>query len=257
MAAKTVRIFPTRASRDASMSDFKAGTTIRDYDGVMAKYHQQIFAIDVAVGMIRDELEKSGVADNTVVIFSSDNGFFCGSHGYGSKVLPYEESARAPLIVFDPRHKNSRKELRCGALTGNIDFAPTMLELAGLPIPRNMDGKSLLPLLEDPQGGNTHESMPLINVWGPRATHSLAIITRNSKYILWNYAADGFEPAEELYDLSEDPLELKNIAGKSGHRDLLSSMRKKYDAAVEAWKQEAVPYHRYQPFGSFFERKEQ
>ena len=70
----------------------------------MAVYHQQVFAVDVAVGMIRKALVDHGVADNTVVIFTSDNGFLCGSHGYGSKVLPYEESSRVPLIVYDPRH---------------------------------------------------------------------------------------------------------------------------------------------------------
>ena len=103
------------------------------YDEVMATYHQQIYAIDVAVGMIREALEEQGVADNTVIIYTSDNGFFCGSHGYGSKVLPYEEASRVPLIIYDPRHPNSGKQLRCDALTGNIDFAPTILKLAGLP----------------------------------------------------------------------------------------------------------------------------
>ena len=113
--------------------DWKYST---DYDAVMAKYYQQIYAIDVAVGMIRDALEASGVAKNTVVIYTSDNGFLCGSHGYGSKVLPYEEASRVPLIMYDPSHSNSGKQLRCDALTGNIDFAPTMLELAGLEIPQ-------------------------------------------------------------------------------------------------------------------------
>ena len=80
-----------------------------DYDRVMADYYQQIHAIDYAVGMIREALQSAGVADNTVIIYTSDNGFFCGAHGYGSKVLPYEESSRVPLIMFDPRHENSGK----------------------------------------------------------------------------------------------------------------------------------------------------
>ena len=103
----------------------------RAYNAVMGRYHQQIYGIDVAVGMIRDALEKCGVAGNTVIIYTSDNGFLCGSHGYGSKVLPYEESSRVPLIVLDPRHENSGKRLRSDALTTNVDFAPTILELAG------------------------------------------------------------------------------------------------------------------------------
>ena len=101
----------------------------------MAKYFQQIYAIDVAVGMIRKAVGEAGIASNTVFIYTSDNGFMNGSHGYGSKVLPYEEASRVPLIMFDPRHANSGKKRRCTALTGNVDFAPTILELAGLPIP--------------------------------------------------------------------------------------------------------------------------
>ena len=89
-----------------------------NYDEVMALYYQQIYGVDVAVGMIRDALEANGVADDTVVIFTSDNGFFNGSHGYGSKVLPYEESSRVPLLMYIPGHKNSGEELRCDALTG-------------------------------------------------------------------------------------------------------------------------------------------
>ena len=82
-----------------------------EYDAVMARYHQQVYGIDVAVGMIRDALKKYGVEQNTVVIYTSDNGFLCGSHGYGSKVLPYEESSRVPLIIYDPRHPVSGTEV--------------------------------------------------------------------------------------------------------------------------------------------------
>ena len=102
------------------------------YDEVMRKYHQLVYGIDQAVGMILEALKETGTAQNTVVIYTSDNGFLCGSHGYGSKVLPYEESVRVPMIIFDPRHVSAGKRLRSDALTGNIDIAPTILELAGL-----------------------------------------------------------------------------------------------------------------------------
>ena len=150
--------------------------------------------------MIRESLEEQGVAENTVIIYTSDNGFFCGSHGYGSKVLPYEESARVPLIIFDPRHANSGKKQRSRALTGGIDFAPTMLKLAGVPVPGNMDGTDLMKLYQDPEA-SIHESLALINVWGPTPTHALAVVTEDMKYIHWSYAAPGFEVTEELYHL--------------------------------------------------------
>lgn len=223
------------------------------YDEVMAKYFQQIYAIDYAVGMIRDAVSAAGVADNTVIIYTSDNGFMNGSHGYGSKVLPYEESARVPLIMFDPRRSNSGKKLRCKALTANIDFHPTIMELARLPVPGNVDGISLLPLYDDPtQGG--HTSLPLINVWGPKEVHSLAVVTTEWKYVYWPYAEGDFEATEELYHLAIDPLENINQVARESNHESLNQMRAAYDQWVQHWKEHAVPYHNYQPFGQLFER---
>ncbi len=223
------------------------------YDEVMATYHQQIHAVDVAVGMIREALEKHGVADNTVVIFTSDNGFFCGAHGYGSKVLPYEEASRVPMIMFDPRRPNSGKKLRSDALTGNVDFAPTMLALAGVKVPEGMDGKSLLPLYEDPNAA-THESLPLINVWGSPAAHSLAVVTKDEKYIYWPWAEGEFKATEELYLTGRDPLELKNEVKNPEQARTLKEMRKRYDGVVERWKAEAVKHNDYERFGVLFDR---
>lgn len=225
-----------------------------DYDCVMAQYYQQIYAIDVAVGMIRDALSKHGVADNTVILYTSDNGFLCGSHGYGSKVLPYEESSRVPLIVYDPRHPNSGRQLRCAALTGNVDFAPTILDLAGLPRPANMDGRSLMKLYDDPSA-KIHDWLPLINVWGPEAVHSLSIVTRDWKYIYWPYANGDFTPTEELYDTQNDPLEMTNLIDSPQDAPMLQTLRTIYDGtAVKNWKANAVPYHDYARFGTIFDR---
>ncbi len=231
--------------------DWKYST---DYDSVMAKYYQQIYAIDVAVGMIRSALEKTHQAKNTVIIYTSDNGFLCGSHGYGSKVLPYEEASRVPLILFDPRHSNSGKQLRCQALTGNVDFAPTILELAKLDSPQSMDGKSLLSLYDNPTS-SIHESIPLINVWGPEKAHSLAVVTKDWKYIYWPYGGEDFQPTEELYHTSKDSGEMVNIALKNNATEVLTPMRKLYDLRVAHWKAFAVPYNDYQQHGILFDRK--
>lgn len=224
------------------------------YDEVMATYHQQIYAIDQAVGMIRKALEEAGVADNTVVIYTSDNGFLCGSHGYGSKVLPYEEASRVPLIIFDPRHANSGRQLRCAALTGNVDFAPTILELAGVPVPSQLDGKSLLPLYDNPKA-STHQTLPLINVWGPSPVHSLGVVTADAKYVFWSYAEGEFQETEELYDLANDRLELENQVANSDHRKTLVKLRRHYDNYVRDWRQRGVRYNNYEKFGTIFDRK--
>ncbi len=224
------------------------------YDEVMATYYQQIYGIDVAVGMIRQAVIDSGEAANTVIIYTSDNGFLCGSHGYGSKVLPYEEASRVPLIMFDPRHENSGKKLRCGSLTGNIDFAPTILSLAGVEIPGNVDGKDLMQLYDDPTG-TIHDALTLINVWGPNRAHSLAVVTGEWKYVNWPYDQGEFVRAEELYDLKNDRLELENLATNESTVSELKMMQKLYDQAVEHWQDNSVPYHNYQQFGDWFSRK--
>lgn len=224
-----------------------------NYDEVMAKYYQQIYAIDVALGLIREELEAQGVADNTVIIYTSDNGFLCGAHGYGSKVLPIEESSRAPLMIYDPRSSTAGRGLRSSSLTGNIDFAPTILELAGLPVPENMDGVSLLPLLENPSV-DVREQLAFINVFGPPATHSLTAITKDMKYTYWWYGDENMEPTEELFHLGKDPLEMTNLASNPEAASLLKKMRARYDEELERWKSESVPFHRYPQYGTIFDR---
>lgn len=222
------------------------------YDETMALYYQQIYAIDVAVGMLRKALEDSQVAENTVIIYTSDNGFLCGSHGYGSKVLPYEEASRVPLIIFDPRHASRGKGLRCDALTGNVDMAPTIMKLAGLSPTEQLDGRDLSVLLDDPKA-EVHAYLPLINVWGPKAVHSFAAVTRKAKFVYWPYAEGEFEATAEVYDMQNDGMELHNLIDRPEYAELVSEIRNTYQTALEDWKQDAVPFHGYQRFGTIFD----
>ena len=245
--------FSKQSKQDRQYERFYSWNYADKYDEVMATYHQQIYAIDVAVGMIRKALQETGSAKNTVIIYTSDNGFFCGSHGYGSKVLPYEESSRVPLLIYDPRHTNSGKKLRTSALTGNVDFAPTILRLAGLSIPENMDGKDLMKVYENPRISH-HSSLPLINVWGKAPTHMLGIVTEKMKYLYWGYAGEGFNVTEELYNLKKDPMELYNQIGNRKYKQSLKHLRKLYDQQLAHWKKESVPYNDYQRFSLLFDR---
>ncbi len=224
-----------------------------DYDEVMQKYYQLIYGIDVAIGMIREELKKQGIDKNTVIIYTSDNGYICGAHGYASKVLPMEEAARAPMMIYDPRSKVAGKKLRCGALTGNIDFAPTILALAGLPIPEHMDGKSLLPLLDDPKK-DIRTQMAFMNVYDKIPTRSLTCLTKDWKYTYWWYQDDHMKACEELFDLKNDPLELKNCAVDQHYQKQLLSMREAYDREVNLWQKGVVKYNDYETYGTFFDR---
>ncbi|MEM9160951.1 MAG: sulfatase/phosphatase domain-containing protein, partial [Verrucomicrobiota bacterium] len=145
------------------------------------------------------------------------------------------------------------KRLRSDALTCNIDFMPTILSLAGLPIPENVDGKNLMPLYDDPEA-ELHESLALINVWGEAATHALGVVTKDMKYLHWGYAAEGFEVTEELYHLEKDPLELQNLYENPEYGPALRHMREVYDRHLSAWKEEAVDYNNYRPYGIIFDR---
>jgi arylsulfatase A-like enzyme len=225
----------------------------KKYDEVMATYHQQIYAIDVALGMIRKELERQGVEQNTIIIYTSDNGFICGSHGYGSKVLPMEESSRVPLIIYDPRSTSAGKKIRCQQLTGNIDFAATILELAGLKSLENMDGQSLLPLLTEPDKGG-HQTLALMNTFPPAPTTCMSIVSGPYKYTYWWYEDKTMKPAEELFHLGDDPMELTNLAVMAGQKSVLGDMRAKYDEQLKHWKTEAVKGNGYQRYITLFDR---
>jgi arylsulfatase A-like enzyme len=223
-----------------------------DYNGEMRKYHQQVYDIDVAIGMIRDELKAQGVADNTVILFTSDNGYFAGSHGLASKELCYEESSRVPLMIYDPRSASAGKKLRSRALTGNIDFAPTILALAGLPAPANMDGVSLLPLLKDPST-DVREQMAFMNVFGSKNS-ALTVLTKEWKYTYWWYGDSTMQPTEELFHVTKDPLEMTNLVSNPEASSMLETMRKKYDVELEKWKSGAVAHNNYQKYVTLFDR---
>jgi len=222
------------------------------YDKSLGDYYQLIYGIDVAVGMIMDELEKQGLEKNTVIIYTTDNGYFCGSHGFGGKVLPYEEGSRSPLIIRAPGFKGNGRGLRSKALTGNIDFAPTILELAGLDIPEAMDGISLLPLLDKPEE-TIKDHQLIIQAWGEIASQSLSLVTEDSKYLYW-FFGEGMDPAEELYDMGSDRQEMINLVGEPEQQEKLENMQILYDDYIRFWKKECVPGNRYPDYAILFDR---
>ena len=177
-----------------------------NYQETARKYYQLVYGVDYAIGMIRKELEEMGIAGNTIIILTSDNGYFCGSKGLAGKVLPYEKGAKVPLIIYDPRNPEQHATVR--TLTGSVDIAPTILDFAGLDIPANMDGKSLLPLMKEP-GSKIREVLPIVQTWGSAPTLSLSIVDQEWKYIYW-FFGENIEPAEELFDLESDPMEMEN-----------------------------------------------
>ena len=225
------------------------------YQHALRKYNQLIYGVDYAIGMVLDELKNLNIDENTVIIFSSDNGYFNGSHGLGCKVLPYEEGARVPLIIVDPRLEESSEIRKTSSLSGNVDIAATILDLAGIDIPPVYDGKSLLPLLDNTEI-QARETLPIIQVWGPEATHCLTVMDERYKYVYWYYedAEKNIPATEELFDIKEDPYEMVNLAGHSDYQSQLDEMRALYNKQLQHWKSEGVEYNGYQEYGVLFDR---
>ncbi|QZT37444.1 sulfatase [Halosquirtibacter xylanolyticus] len=220
------------------------------YDKKLAKYYQQIYGVDKAVGMILDQLKSQGLDKNTIIIFTSDNGYHCGAHGFGGKVLTYEEGSRAPLLAYVPGAKGNGKH--CGALVSNVDIAPTILNAAGVKIPSNMDGVSLSPLFSNPtREVKDHEI--LIQVWGENPTHCLSLVADGYKYFYWFYG-EGMEPTEELFNLNDDPYEMHNIVNETSAKRQLIKMRKLYDNEVSVWSRNSVKGHNYEIYSTLFDR---
>jgi arylsulfatase A-like enzyme len=227
------------------------------YDDHLRAYYRLISGIDAVVGRLRDELERAGVAQDTVIIYTSDNGYYCGSHGLGGKVLPHEESSRVPLIVMDPRSDSGDAGRVSQAIVGSIDFAPTILAFAGLDPVADADGTSLLPLVNG-SGSRVRESLPLIANWGwaeDDRARSMAVVTEEAKYTYWCYGDEHVRPAEELYDLRRDPLELENIASPEQGGALLEKMRRLYDEHHREWSERCVESEDYTRHRLLFDRR--
>lgn len=224
---------------------------LKNYDKVMAEINTMIYGMDVAIGMILDEVKRQGVSDNTIIIFTSDNGHFDGSKGFGGKLYAYEEGSKATTIIYDPRRVSGEYET-FSALTGNIDIAPTILDYAGIKAPKSMQGKSMLPLITG-KVETTHDSLMLINAWGVPSAQSLAVVTPEAKYIHWFYGGmNGFERSEELFNLTKDPLEQNNLVNNPEAKALLNDMRIKYDNWLAYWQAHGVSdrgYPKYTKLG--------
>ncbi|MEC7294536.1 MAG: sulfatase-like hydrolase/transferase [Planctomycetota bacterium] len=244
--------FPEQSRQGRQYQRFEEWHYNDAYDEVMAKYYQLIYAVDVAIGMIREAVEDAGVEHKTLIIFTSDNGYLCGSHGYGSKVLPYEESSRVPLIIYDPR--SEKKAGRCNVATGNIDLAATILD-AALGRPNHGNGTSLLKHYVNNNNPKRDRIIPLINVWGPEQVFSLGFVKGEWKYIYWPYTGDGMKATAEMYNLKEDPLELHNRINDNATRDIRVQLEKDYANLIHDWTQQVIDRPHYKKAANLFTPK--
>ena len=227
------------------LDNWKYQAYIRDYMSVIA-------SVDESVGRVLDYLDKNGLTDNTMIVYTSDQGFYMGEHGWFDKRFMYEESLRTPLIVSYPGH--TKPGSVCNRLVQNIDYAPTFLALAGVSQPKDMPGRSLVPVLDNGDNvknwrqsiyyhyydyptyhmvrkhdGVRTDRYKLIHFYGkggldavPENKYQNVPGTREYATLKGLESIGYFEPKDEavdyceLYDLQADPHEQNNIFGKPG-----------------------------------------
>ncbi len=200
------------------------------YQQRIRTFYRLITRADAAVGKIMAALEEFGLDENTVVIYSSDHGEFQGAHGLAGKWLMYEESIRVPLIIRDPRLPAELRGRRRDEMVLSIDLAPTMLALAGVPVPEAMQGRDLGPLLgrEKVSWREQWYYEHVYNTKPPRRpiVKCEGVRTRRLKYIRYR---DVDPPYEQLFDLAADPHEETNLAGERSRAATLGRLRAKCD----------------------------
>jgi arylsulfatase A-like enzyme len=196
------------------------------YQRYLKDYLRSITSMDKEIGRMLRYLEESGLSENTIVIYSSDQGFYLGDHGWYDKRWMYEESLRMPLVVRWPNVTlpGSVNE----KIVQNIDFAATFLDIAGLPIPADIQGQSLMPLLKNEE----------VNNWRDIAYyHYLAYPdwhmvkphygVRSDRYKLIYYYTDD---EWELFDLDKDPDEMTNVYSDTAYSHIVNTMTKRLTA---------------------------
>ena len=201
--------------------------TPEKYQTMMKNYYRLATEVDSTCGRILAELKKQNLLEDTLVIFTTDNGYYHGEHGLADKWYPHQESIRVPLIVYDPRMPAEMRGTTDDNLTLNVDLAPTILNALGLAIPSSMQGTDLSPLYlkeksDQPVSWRTeflyeHPTIQNKN-FIPR---SEALVTKKWKYMFW----PEFE-REQLFDLTNDPHEENDLV--SSQVEQLDKMRERF-----------------------------
>jgi arylsulfatase A-like enzyme len=205
------------------------------YQHFIKDYLRCVASIDDNVGRLLDFLDEEGLAEDTIVVYTSDQGFYLGDHGWFDKRFMYEESLRMPLVMRYPREIPAGTETKAFAL--NVDFAPTLLNYAGVAIPRDMQGSSLRRVAEGniPEGWQTSvyyrywmhmdEAHGVYGHYGIR-TEQYKLIYYYGEALGSTGARDISTPKEwELFDLANDPYELLNVYERQEYADIVSGLK--------------------------------
>ena len=194
------------------------------YQRYMRDYAKVLKSLDDNVGVLLDYLEQQGLLKNTLVVYTSDQGFYMGEHGWFDKRFMYEESMRTPLVMRLPDNMKQKAKGEITEMVQNIDYAPTFLDLAGAEIPSDIQGVSLLPLLKGEKLSDWRKSL-YYHFYEYPAEHMVKrhYGVRTERYKLIHFYNDIDE--WELYDLQEDPKEMNNLFGKEGYEEVTKELK--------------------------------
>ena len=181
------------------------------------------------MGKLVAQLKQRNLDQNTVIVFMGDNGFYLGEHGLEGKWYGHEESIRVPLIIYDPRLPVTLRGGKPTQIALNIDIAPTLLSLAGVPVPTTMQGIDLIGSLTGRTPSRTDFFYEHTFMGSPRIPKVEGVVSPNVKYML--YTEYGYE---ELYDTGRDPHETTNLAQNVRYKKNLENMRKRYGKLKQA-----------------------
>ena len=210
-----------KAENDAYIKEHPTGKaqTHWKYERYIKNYLRCICSIDDGVGKMLDFMKEKGLLDNTIVIYTSDQGFFLGEHGWYDKRWMFEEALRIPVLMYIPKVSTPGEKVE--TMVQNIDIAPTLIDAAGIPVPKDMQGVSLISLIEG-KVKKVHDSI-YYHYFEYGGEHNVAAHegVRTDRYKLINfYRDDGFN----LFDLKNDPHELKDVSENPEYAGVLKIM---------------------------------
>ncbi len=196
------------------------------YQRYMQDYLGSIAAVDDGVGKVLDYLEEAGLAENTVVVYTSDQGFYLGEHGWFDKRFIYDESFKTPLLIRWPGVTEAGSVTE--EMVQNLDFAQTFLAIAGIDAPEDMQGESLIPLLKGDVKGWDRDAV-YYHYYEYPAVHMVkrhyGIVTTEYKLVHFYYDVDEWE----LYDRKNDKMEMKNVYNDPAYADVVADLHQKLD----------------------------
>ncbi|WP_460538556.1 sulfatase family protein [Echinicola sediminis] len=211
------KLYPSM--NDSTFMQWKYQRYMQDYLGCIA-------AVDENVGRILDYLDESGLSENTIVVYTSDQGFYLGEHGWFDKRFIYDESFKTPLLVKWPERIKAGS--KSSEMVQNLDFAQTFLEAAGVDAPGDMQGESLMPLLEGRPEEWTREGVYYHYYEYPgfhMVKRHYGIVTEDFKLAYFYYDIDEWE----LYDRKNDPKEMKNVYDDPAYADVVKELKEKLE----------------------------